>query len=59
MRDPEIIETELMEIRAIADDTVKFERIIAWCAAHPDEVAFALHQFLGRHDKHPSQNFSA
>jgi len=59
MRDPEIIETELMEISAIADDTVKFERIIAWCAAHPDEVAFALHQFLGRHDKHPSQNSSA
>jgi hypothetical protein len=32
---------------------VKFERIIAWCAAHPDEVAFALHQLLGRHDKAP------
>ena len=29
MRDPEIIETELMEISAIADDTLKFERIIA------------------------------
>jgi hypothetical protein len=53
MRDPEIIETELMEISAIADDTVKFERIIAWCASHPDEVPFALHQFMGRHDKHP------
>jgi len=59
MRDPEIIEAELTEISAIADDTVKLERIIAWCAARPDEVAFALHQFLGRHDKHPSQNFSA
>jgi hypothetical protein len=59
MRDPEIIEAELMEISAIADDTVQFERIIAWCAAHPDEVAFALHQLLGRHDKHPSQNSSA
>ena len=56
MRDPEIIEAELMEISAIADDTIKFERIVAWCAAHPDEVSFALHQLRGRHDKHPSQN---
>ena len=55
MRDPEIIETELMEISAIADDTVKFERIVAWCASHPDEVPFALHQLMGGHDKHPSQ----
>ena len=46
MRDPETIETELMEIAAIADDLVKLERIIAWCAAHPDEVPFALHQLL-------------
>jgi len=49
MRDPEIIETELMEISAIADDTVKLERIIAWCASNPDEVPFALHQLMGRH----------
>ena len=56
MRDPEIIEAELMEISAIADDTVKLERIIAWCATHPDEVAFALHQLMGRNDKRPSQN---
>ena len=55
MRDPETIETELIEISAIADDTIKFERIIAWCAAHPDEVPFALHQLMSRHDKHPSQ----
>jgi hypothetical protein len=55
MRDPEIIETELMEISAIADDTLKLERIIAWCASHPDEVPFVLHQFMGRRDKHPSQ----
>ena len=47
MRDPETIDTELMEISGIADDTVKFERIVAWCASHPDEVPFALHQFLG------------
>jgi len=55
MRDPEIIETELMEISAIADDTLKLERIIAWCSSHPDEVPFALHQFMGRRDKHPAQ----
>ena len=55
MRDPEIIETELMEISAIADDTLKFERIIAWCASHPDEVPFALHQLMGQKAKHPSQ----
>jgi hypothetical protein len=55
MRDPEIIDTELMEISAIADDTTKLERIIAWCATHPDEVPFALHQFMGRREKHPPQ----
>ena len=55
MRPPEVIETELMEISAIAEDTVKFERIIAWCAAHPDEVPFVLHQLLGRRDKRESQ----
>lgn len=55
MRDPEVIETELMEIGAIADDTLKLERIIAWCALHPDEVPFALHQFMGRRDRHPSE----
>ena len=53
MRDPEIIETELMEISAIADDTLKFERIIAWCATHPHEVPFALHQLMRRRDKYP------
>ena len=56
MRDPEIIETELMEISAIADDTLKFERIIVWCASHPDEVPFALHQLMRRHDEHSSQD---
>ena len=48
MRDLEVIESELIEISAIADDTLKLERIIAWCAAHPDEVPFALHHFMGR-----------
>jgi hypothetical protein len=56
MRDPETIETELMEISAIADETIKLERIIAWCASHPDEVPFALHQLMTRRDRHRSQS---
>jgi hypothetical protein len=51
MRDPETIETELVEISAIADDSLKLERIIAWCAAHPDEIPFALHQLMSRGEK--------
>jgi hypothetical protein len=54
MRDPEIIETELMEIASIAEDLTKFERIVAWCAAHPDEVPFAMHQLLGQREKGPA-----
>ena len=53
MRDPETIDTELMEISAITDDVLKLERIIAWCATHPDEVPFALHQFMSRSAKTP------
>ena len=53
MRDPEIIETELMEISSVADDALKFELIVGWCASHPDEVPFALHQLLGRRESHP------
>ena len=55
MRDPETIDTELMEISAIADDAVKLERIVVWCATHPDEVPFALHQFMSRSGKHSSE----
>ena len=51
MRDAEAIESELMEISAIADESIKLERIIAWCAAHPDEVAFAIHHLMGRRRK--------
>ena len=51
MRDPETIENELMEISAIADDSNKLERLIAWCATHPDEVPFALHQLMTRSHK--------
>jgi hypothetical protein len=55
MRDPEIIETELMKISAIADDSMKLEEIVAWCASHPDEVPFALHHMMSRRHKHPSE----
>jgi hypothetical protein len=51
MRDPETIETELMEISGIADDTVKFERLVVWCTVHPDEVPFALHQLMSKRDR--------
>ena len=43
------------EISAMADDTLKFERIVAWCASHPHEVPFALHQLLGRNAKASSE----
>ena len=55
MRDLEVIETELMEISAIADETIKFDRIVVWCATHPDEVPFVLHQLLARKPKPPSK----
>jgi hypothetical protein len=55
MRDPETVETELMEISAIADDIVKFERIAAWCATHPDEIPFALHHLMKQREKRPSE----
>ena len=51
MRDLQTIESELMEISAMADDSIKLERIVVWCAAHPDEVPVILHQLLGRRDK--------
>jgi hypothetical protein len=59
MRDPEIIETELMEISAILDDAVKFERIVAWCASYPEEVPFALHQLMTRRGKPVPQTSKA
>jgi hypothetical protein len=51
MRDLETIETELMEISAVPDDLVKLERIIVWCASHPDEVPLALHQLMKAREK--------
>ena len=53
MRDAEAIETELMEISAIPDDLVKLERLITWCATHPDEVPVALHQLLKTREQQP------
>jgi hypothetical protein len=47
-RDEQVVESELMEISAIQDDVVKLERIVAWCAAYPDEVGFALSFFRAR-----------
>ena len=41
-RDEQEVEAELMEISAIQDDTIKLERIVVWCAAHPDEISLAL-----------------
>lgn len=48
VRDLQTVEEELVEISNIGDDTIKFERLIAWSAAHPDEVAFALRFLSGR-----------
>jgi hypothetical protein len=47
-RDEQVVEAELMEISAIQDDTVKLERIVAWCANYPDEIPFALQFFRRR-----------
>jgi len=49
MRDATIIEAELIEIAAIADDATKLERIATWCATHPDEIPFALGFLMKSH----------
>jgi hypothetical protein len=54
MRDPEVIEAELADISGIAQDENKFERIVAWCATHPDEVPFAIRFLMGRSSKSPA-----
>lgn len=48
MREPEVVEAELMEISALADDETKFNEIISWCATHPDEIPVAIHMLMGR-----------
>jgi hypothetical protein len=55
MRDAQTIEAELIEISTTADDSLKFERIVAWCAAHPDEVAFALHHMMRGREQSPAR----
>jgi hypothetical protein len=47
MREPEVVEAELVEIAALADDETRFNRIVVWCAAHPDEIPIAMHLLLG------------
>lgn len=47
-RDEQTIEAELIEIMGIQDDLVRAERIVAWCAAYPDEIPFALRFFRKR-----------
>ena len=47
MRDPEDIEAELVEISAMADDQMKLNSIIVWCATHPEEVPVAIHLLMG------------
>lgn len=50
-RDEQTVEAELIDIMAIQDDTLKLERIVAWCAACPDEIPFALRFFRKRSSK--------
>jgi hypothetical protein len=47
MREPDVVEAELVEISAMADDEMKLNSIIVWCATHPDEVPLAIHMLLG------------
>ena len=47
MRDPGVVEAELVEIAALADDEMKLNSIVVWCATHPDEIPFAMHILLG------------
>jgi len=51
VRDTQVVEAELIEISAIGDDLTKFERLVAWSATHPDELAFAWRYFSGRSDR--------
>jgi hypothetical protein len=56
MRQPDVIEAELAEISGIAEDENKFERILAWCATHPDEVPFAMRFLMGRASVHSTNS---
>jgi hypothetical protein len=48
MRDPAVVEEELVAIAAMADEATKIDALVAWCATHPDEVPMALHMLLMR-----------
>lgn len=48
MRDEQDIEDELIEIMGLQDDTLKLERLVAWCATYPDEIPAALRFFRDR-----------
>ncbi len=37
-----------MEISSIQDDTIRLERIVAWCASYPQEIPVALRFFRMR-----------
>lgn len=52
MRDPEVVEAELVEISAMADDEMKLNSIIVWCATHPDEIPLAIHMLMGGKGRH-------
>jgi hypothetical protein len=47
MREPDVVEAELVEISAMADDEMKLNSIIVWCATHPDEIPLAIHMLMG------------
>ena len=51
MRDPEVVERELVAIAAMADEVTKFDALVAWCTTHPDEVPMALHMLLKGHKR--------
>ena len=59
MRDPEKIEQDMIMIGAIADDSVKIEEIIAWCATHPDEIPVAMRLLLGKVRHHSAADGKA
>ena len=42
-----MVEAELVEISAMADDETKLNSIIVWCATHPDEIPLAIHILMG------------
>ena len=57
MRDPEIIETDLMEISAIADDSTKLEIRVTTEAGRPIENASVVIKFKGGAKIKPNPKF--